>query len=576
MKNYLSFLAGKKLLATSLSLFFLGAGGLATPAFCDEAEGNGCNTATVSEVCPSGFAQNIFEADKTLAQGLFGIEGTVKATINVGIYTDNFARLIIASRLAQGLKGYGMDLDTLYTFPKQTQDKFMNIVLKYKKMTGEEYKAAQSRVINKCAQMYNDGYGDSTVDPYISKSLEPYARRWGDSWVRKMIDTGAMKELQKIYADGKKQVQADSDYKAGEKYYYGKGVPADYTAAAKLYRRAADSGHRGAQYSLGWCCEHGKGVPADYAKACKLYRQAADQGHNDAAYRLGYLCEQGKGVPADYAKACKLYRQAAGNGHDDAQYRLGLCYSRGRGVDKDDFEAFNWYRKAAEQGNADAQYRLGLCYSTGIGVAQSEAEAYKWYRKAAAQGNQDAMKALEKEQEKALEPPKPAEPQVIAQKNKTNQKVQAVPAPADTKAEEVLIAFYTSLDAGNYAKAWELLTYNSKSYIAEAVKAQLDLSLAEDNSEEAKQARQDLTTEHVRSMFAEGKNEIVVTFWKGFCEGYEKNGYTMKGLAGEKWIHSADSDRGDLCVLATDKNGTNGMRLIKSNGEWKVGLVESE
>ncbi len=152
----------------------------------------------------------------------------------------------------------------------------------------------------------------------------------------------------------------------------------------------------------------------------------------------------------------------------------------------------------------------------------------------------------------------------------------AVPARAEDDAAVALSTFFKSLDAGNYAKAWTLLTDKSKAFIAEAVKAQLDSVLAEDNSAEAQETRQLLTTDLVRGMFAAGENEIVETFWTGFCEGYEKEGHTIKELAEQKWVHAADSGVGDACVLATDMDGTNGMYMFKFDGKWKVGLVEGE
>lgn len=152
----------------------------------------------------------------------------------------------------------------------------------------------------------------------------------------------------------------------------------------------------------------------------------------------------------------------------------------------------------------------------------------------------------------------------------------AVPARAEETAEDALSTFFKALDASNYAKAWDLLTDKSKAFIAEAVKAQLDSVLAEDNSAEAQEAKQLLTAELVRGMFVMGENDIVKTFWKGFCEGFEKSGHTIKGLADQKWVHAADSGIGDACVLATDMEGTDGMRMFKENGKWKVGLIEGE
>ena len=41
-------------------------------------------------------------------------------------------------------------------------------------------------------------------------------------------------------------------YNLGEKYYFGQGVPQDYTKAAEWYRKAAEQGNAEAQAKLGY------------------------------------------------------------------------------------------------------------------------------------------------------------------------------------------------------------------------------------------------------------------------------------------------------------------------------------
>jgi len=187
--------------------------------------------------------------------------------------------------------------------------------------------------------------------------------------------------------------EADSaaNYNLGEKYYYGNGVPQDYTKAAKWYRKAAEQGYAPAQSNLGVMYEHGKGVPKDYTKAVEWYRKATEQGIAIAQFNLGVMYDNGKGVPKDYAEALKWYRKAAEQGNASAQYNLGCMYANGKGVPQDYTKAAEWYRKAAEQGVAHAQYSLGLMYDYGDGVPKDYAKAVKWYRKAAEQGNAKAQ-----------------------------------------------------------------------------------------------------------------------------------------------------------------------------------------
>ncbi|MCK5195559.1 MAG: sel1 repeat family protein, partial [Desulfobulbaceae bacterium] len=77
-------------------------------------------------------------------------------------------------------------------------------------------------------------------------------------------------------------------------FYYGSlGVPQDYREAAKWYRKAAEHGYVGGQYTLGFMYEYGKGVLQDYKEALKWYRQAAEQGNTGAQHNLAVMYEHG-------------------------------------------------------------------------------------------------------------------------------------------------------------------------------------------------------------------------------------------------------------------------------------------
>ena len=66
----------------------------------------------------------------------------------------------------------------------------------------------------------------------------------------------------------------------------GLGASQDFAEAATWYRRAAENGHAGAQYSLGTMYQNGWGVEADRDEAIRWYRLAATRGHVIAAARL--------------------------------------------------------------------------------------------------------------------------------------------------------------------------------------------------------------------------------------------------------------------------------------------------
>ena len=97
----------------------------------------------------------------------------------------------------------------------------------------------------------------------------------------------------------KKQEDGKAEYKMGEKYFEGKGVPQDYTKAAEWYRKAAEQGNTDAQFVLGAMYYKGQGVPQDYTVAAKWYREAAKQGDADIQFILGALYNYGQGVPQD-------------------------------------------------------------------------------------------------------------------------------------------------------------------------------------------------------------------------------------------------------------------------------------
>lgn len=196
------------------------------------------------------------------------------------------------------------------------------------------------------------------------------------------------------------QEDGKAEYNLGEKYYYGKGVPKDYTKAAEWYRKAAEQGNAPAQNNLGDMYFYGKNIPQDYAKAVHWYTQAAKRGYIPAQNYLGLMYYYGKGVPQDYKKAIYWYTQAAEWGCAPAQFMLGSMYCNGQGVTQDYTKAAEWFRKAAEQGLVDAQSRLGLMYYISIGIPQDYTEAAKWYRKAAEQGDADARFLLGKLLEK--------------------------------------------------------------------------------------------------------------------------------------------------------------------------------
>jgi TPR repeat protein len=125
----------------------------------------------------------------------------------------------------------------------------------------------------------------------------------------------------------------------------------NYAEGAGKSRSELEVDVASAHYKRGNQCYYGSQI---YSKAANYYRMAAEQGHAGAQYMLGYCYFDGQGVAQDYEKAVKQYRSAAEQGHVGAQYMLGYCYHYGQGVPQDNAEAYAWINMAAKQGDKRA------------------------------------------------------------------------------------------------------------------------------------------------------------------------------------------------------------------------------
>jgi len=86
-------------------------------------------------------------------------------------------------------------------------------------------------------------------------------------------------------------------YDLGNRFYYGKGQQQDYSAAAAMYRKAADRGHAPSQASLGNAYIKGKRVEQNLLMGVEWTRLAAEQGNAAAQCNSGVSYEHGEGVP---------------------------------------------------------------------------------------------------------------------------------------------------------------------------------------------------------------------------------------------------------------------------------------
>jgi TPR repeat protein len=168
----------------------------------------------------------------------------------------------------------------------------------------------------------------------------------------------------------------------------------DYATALRLFRPLAEQGNAEAQFRLGEIYLEGIGVPKDAAEATQWFQRIpplAQKGDARAQTMLGSAYSHGWGVPQNYPEAMKWYRKAADQGDAQAQVLLGQIYDYGEdignfGVPQDYAEAAKWYRRAADQGDWYGQASLGQAYESGKGVPQDYVQAFMWLNLAAANG----------------------------------------------------------------------------------------------------------------------------------------------------------------------------------------------
>lgn len=183
-------------------------------------------------------------------------------------------------------------------------------------------------------------------------------------------------------------------YEQGLKAESRAGDAAGYIEAAKLYRKAADTGLSAAKYRLGRLYDHGLGVRRDAEEAARWYRQAADLGHAPAMSALGTMYEFGHGVSLDLAEALRLYRLAADQGDGAGMTSLAFLFGQGKGVARDQKAARHWYGLAIERGEPRAMFNLALMHLRGQGGAANLAEAVRLLQSAAEKGHAGARREL--------------------------------------------------------------------------------------------------------------------------------------------------------------------------------------
>lgn len=185
-----------------------------------------------------------------------------------------------------------------------------------------------------------------------------------------------------------------AQFRLGQIYENGEGLPKDLAKAVHWYRKAAVNGSSYAQNSLGDMYQFGRGVEQDFAEAVTWYRKAAEQNDPIAENNLAELCWDSSETDEEIQVVLNLFHKAAEAGNVDAQHNLSEIYFMGDRVERDTDQALKWLLKAANQGLIRAQNELGNLYNLGIEVPQDHAQSVIWYQKAAEQNYAESQFSL--------------------------------------------------------------------------------------------------------------------------------------------------------------------------------------
>lgn len=156
-----------------------------------------------------------------------------------------------------------------------------------------------------------------------------------------------------------------AEYLAGKIYSNGSIGRVNYPAAAKLFRRSAESGNMNALAELGMFYTLGHGVTADTTKGRALVLEAAEKG---SAVGLRYVATQEQyalGTRLNLSDAIRLYRKAIAAGDIPSLNRLAMIYIHGRTGVCDVHVALELLKSGSSSGDPWAELHLGELYAAG-------------------------------------------------------------------------------------------------------------------------------------------------------------------------------------------------------------------
>ena len=186
-----------------------------------------------------------------------------------------------------------------------------------------------------------------------------------------------------FYKKAADQGHREAQFRTGNCLFTGTGVDENTGVASHYYRLAAALGHATATANLGSCFA----LEGKETEAFNCFERASDSGDPTGLFNLSVAHEEGEGCERDPAKAMKLLHQSAEHGFTRAELKLAYHYANGEGVEVDPQKAFEYFSICAEKGVAEAQYAVGVFFYR----EEKIDVAFSWFLTAAEHGHLDAQ-----------------------------------------------------------------------------------------------------------------------------------------------------------------------------------------
>jgi hypothetical protein len=178
----------------------------------------------------------------------------------------------------------------------------------------------------------------------------------------------------------------------GQAYRIADGVPKDDETSLIWYAKAAAKNHPEALYDLALHYLQNKTNHASLQMANDLMFRAAQMGHREAQFQFAMSCFRGD-VIQNFELGQEWLTKAAQNEWPKAEFLLFELYYYGispakncTAYPKGKDEAIKWLKRAADHGNFQAQSTLAVMLIRGLEMEQDKSQAEKLLRNAAEHG----------------------------------------------------------------------------------------------------------------------------------------------------------------------------------------------